>query len=175
MNKKSQIWIETAIYTVIGLTIIAILLAVIIPQIEKTKDSGIVKQTIEAINVLDDKISEIEQGGGNIRIIDFRLSKGRLEIDSENESIKYFLEDTRLELTQAGQDVRDGNIYIKTEKTGSKFKITLTRYYENFNITADNKDETKVLQAAATPYKIQIENVGDNTINQKTHIDFSIL
>ncbi|MBS3075815.1 hypothetical protein J4429_05150 [Candidatus Pacearchaeota archaeon] len=174
-NKRSQIWIETAIYTVIGLTIIAILLAVVTPQIEKTKDAGIVRQTINAINILDNKISEIEQAGGNIRIIDFKISKGRLEIDSVNDSIKYYLENTGLELTQTGQNIKDGNLYIRTEKIGSKFKIFITRYYNNMNITSDNKEEARVLQAAATPYRIQIENVGDNELNQKTHIDFGVL
>ena len=174
-TNKAQIWIETAIYTVIGLTIIAILLTVVTPQIEKTKDAGIVKQTIDAINVLDNKISEIGQAGGNIRIIDFKISKGRLEIDSQNDSIKYYLEDTGLELTQVGQDIKNGNLYIRTEKTGSKFKIFITRYYDNLNLTNDNADNIKVLQAAATPYRIQIENVGDNDVTQKTHINFGVL
>ncbi|MDD5193488.1 MAG: hypothetical protein PHF67_02775 [Candidatus Nanoarchaeia archaeon] len=175
IEKKGQVWIETAIYTVIGLTIIAILLAVVTPQIDKTKDAGIVRQTIDAMNILSSKISEMEQAGGNIRIIDLKISKGRLEIDAENNSIKYYLEDTRLEMSQPGQDIKDGDLYIRTEKVGSKFKIFITRYYDNINITNDNKEETKVLQAATTTYKLQIENVGDNSINQKTHMNFVVL
>lgn len=175
-RKKAQIWIETAIYTVIGLTIIAILLTVVTPQIEKTKDSGIVKQTSTAMNIIDNKISEIGQSAGNIRIIDFKISKGKLEINSQEDFIRYSLENTKLELSQPGEEIRNGNIYMKTEKKGSKFDIFLTRYYnESLNITYAGIEENKVLQAGAVSYRIQIENVGDSLISGKTHIDFNIL
>jgi type II secretory pathway pseudopilin PulG len=176
IEKKAQIWIETAIYTVIGLTIIAILLTVVTPQIEKSKDSGIIKQTSSVLNTLDDKILEIEQSAGNIRIVDIKLAKGKLEIDAKNDLIKYVLEDTKLELSEPGYEIKQGNLYLRTEKTGNRFNIFLTRYYNSsLNITNNDGEEARFLQAAATPYRIQIENVGDNLPSQKTHIDFNIL
>ncbi len=178
MLKKSQIWIETAIYTLIGLTVIAIVLSIANPQIEKIKDKSVVEQTITALNVLDSRILDISQSSpGNIRIIDFKIAKGRLEIDSESNQIVYTLENTRLELTQAGlkQEIREGNVLIKTESQGRKYKITLRLNYPNLDLTSNNEKKLVSLTASSTPYKIQIENVGDNQISQRTHVDFALI
>ncbi len=176
-SKRSQIWVETAIYTLIGLAIIAIILTTATPQIEKIKDKAIVEQTISAMNVLDNKISEVEQSAENIRIIDFKIAKGRLEINSANDSIKYILEGTKLELSEPGEEIKQGNIVLKTEKKFSKFEISLTMKYDNLNLTYNNKDEMKILQAGATPYKIVVENKGVNRTEAeaKTQIDFSVI
>ena len=154
MGKKSQIWIETAIYTLIGLTITAILLSIAMPQIEKAKDKGIIRQTINALETLNSKLSEVEQSPGNIRIIEFGISKGKLEIDSKADSVKYFLEDTKLELSEVNTTIREGDIFIKTGKYGSYFSVSLTLNYTNLNITYDEREELKVFQTSTQPYKI---------------------
>lgn len=174
-SKLSQIWVETAVYTLIGLTIIGILLSIANPQIEKIKDRSIIKQTIDSVNTLDDKISEVEQSPANVGIIDLRVAKGRLVINSTNDSVVYIMEDTRLELSQIDQEIREGNIFIKTIKHGNRFSIFLTRHYYGLNITYSGADMDKILQAAASPYKIRIENQGQEDIDQKTKLDFNIL
>ena len=178
MNKKGQVWIETAIYTLIGLTIIAILLATALPQIEKIKDKGIVIQTVGALNDLDAKILEISQAPGNIRVIEFKIGKGKLEINPAEDLITYTLEDTNLELSETDVEIQEGNIILKTKEHGSKFNIILTMKYEDgFDFTYDGGGETKILQAGATPYKIQIENLGSDDVSAeaKTKINFNIL
>ena len=45
-KKRGQIWVETVIYTLIGLTIIGLLLAVSKPQIDKQKDKALIEQKI---------------------------------------------------------------------------------------------------------------------------------
>jgi len=172
-NKKSQVWVETVIYTVIGLSIIAVIFTVANPQIEKIKDKSIVEQTVNALNSLDNKIAEVEQAPGSTRMIEFAIGKGSLEIDGANDLIKYTLEDTKLELSQVGTPIQQGRIELLTEKTASRYMITLTMKY-NLNITNNNLDTDKVLSAGATPYKISIENK-DVSVGNPTQIDLNVI
>jgi len=178
-NKKAQIWVETAIYTLIGLTIIAILLSVAIPQIDKIKDRSIIKQTVDALNDLDSKILDIEQSPGNVRVVNFKVGKGKLEINPVTDSITYSLENTKLELSEPGKIIPEGPITLETQEYGSNFNIILTMNYSNsLNITSAGDDvKIKTLQAGATPYKIQIENLGSNSTlaNATINIDFNVI
>lgn len=168
-NKKSQIWVETAIYTLIGLTIIAILLAVANPQIEKIKDRGMITQATQSLNTLDEKISYISQSPGNIAVPSIKVGKGKFIINSSNDSIAYVLDNTLLEYRQAGANIIEGNLVVKTEKYGNKFNVFITRYYSGVNITYDgNYNGVKYLEASSIPYKIRIEN-------NQSNIDFKIL
>ena len=54
-TKKSQVWVETVIYTLIGLSIIGILLAVLKPTVESTKDRLMIEQIIESKNREDNE------------------------------------------------------------------------------------------------------------------------
>ncbi len=176
-SKRSQVWVETAIYTLIGLTIIAIILSAAVPQIDKTKDKGVIKQTITALDILNDKIIETEQSPGSIRIVNFRMSKGRLEINSKNNTLIYILEDTRFELSQPGEEIAEGNVIIRTEEHGSRFNVFLKMDYNSrLNITYSGEDnKNMVLHPGTTPYRIQVENIGDQNSNDNTHIDLDLL
>lgn len=174
-SNKAQIWVETVVYTLIGLTVIAIILSMALPQIDKSKDKALIEQTVTALNVLDKKISEVEQAPGNSRVVEFSMSKGRLDIDADNNSIKYTLEDTKLELSEIGEEVKQGNIILKTEKMPARFKITLTMNYLNLDITNKNGEGIKTLQAGTTPYKIIMQNKETSSPGQNTNIEFSII
>ena len=174
-NNKSQVWVETVIYTLIGLSVIAIILAVALPQIEKSKDRSIIEQTVVALNTLDGKISEVEQSPGSVRVIDFSIAKGKLEINAVNESIMYTLEDTRLELSQIGEEIKLGRIVLKTEKMPARYRITLTMSYSNLDITNKYGENLKVLQGGAAPYKVGIENKETSNPSENTKIEFSII
>jgi len=175
-RNKGQVWIETAIYTLIGLTIIVILITSATPQIEKIKDKGIISQTTDALITLNNEIFEVEQAGGSGRVVYFTVAKGKLEINTEDEIIRYVLEDTRLELTEENETVKEGDVYILTKGRGSRFDIFLTMNYTGrLNMTFDGEEKTQVLQAGTTPYKIQVENKGDNAPTADTHVDFKLL
>ena len=176
-KNKAQIWVETVVYTLIGLSVIAIILSMALPQIEKSKDKALIEQTVTALNVLDKKISEVEQAPGNSRVVEFLISKGKLEISptgSTDGLIRYTLEDTKLELSEIGEEIKQGNIILKTEKMPARFKITLTMNYPNLNITNKNVG-IKTLQAGTTPYKIVIENKETSSTQENTNIEFSII
>lgn len=177
-KNKAQVWVETVIYTLIGLSVIAIILTMALPQIDKSKDKALIEQTVTALNVLDKKISEVEQAPGGARVVDLRISKGKLEINATGSGtgfIRYTLEDTKLELSEIGEEVKQGNIILKTEKMPARYKITLTMNYPNLNITNKNGEETKALQAGTTPYRIVIENKETSSLSENTNIEFSII
>ena len=100
VKEKSQIWVETAIYTLIGLTIIAILLSIAYPQIEKAKDRNVVDQMFNVLTEIDKKVSEIEQSPASIAYMDIKIGEGSLLIDSAGDTLIYTLENTNLELSE---------------------------------------------------------------------------
>jgi len=169
-NKKSQVWVETAIYTLIGLTIIAILLAVANPQIQKIQDKGTISQATQSLNTLDEKINYISQSPGNIAVPSIKVGKGKFIINSSNDSISYVLDNTLLQYTQAGSQIVEGNLMVKTEKYGNNYNVYITRFYSGINITYDGNDiMDRFIEASPIPYKIRMENKGQN------NIDFKIL
>ncbi|MEM0465729.1 MAG: hypothetical protein QXW97_03460 [Candidatus Pacearchaeota archaeon] len=176
-SRKSQIWIETVIYTLIGLAIIGILLSIIVPQLEKMKDNNIIKQTIEALDILDSKISEIEQATGGIGKVNFKLAKGKILINGSGEYILYIMEDTKLEYSQVDKEIKYGNLNITTKKKGNRFNIYIKRDYSSrINISigtsggGDDSSAIKLLQPGSTPYNIYLENKGQLNPDDKTKI-----
>jgi type II secretory pathway pseudopilin PulG len=179
LKKRGQVWVETAIYTLIGLTIIAILLAIANPQIEKTKDRGVITQTAEAMETIDNKLLEVEQAPGSTRVVDLKISKGKLEILSSNDSIRYILENTRLKMSEPGVEIKEGSFVLQTLEYGKRYHVIITRNYSsNLNISYNGREENKAIQAASTPYQLRIENKGNNdpaNPGEKSNIEFSLL
>ena len=177
-QKKAQVWVETAIYTLIGLTIIAIVLSIATPQIEKAKERSIISQTEDALNILNNEIREVEQTGGSVKIVNFKITKGKLEINPSSDEAEgkttYTLENTKLEFSEEGQEIKVGELSFNTKKSGRSFDVSLTLPHEGLYITFNEKSKLKTLHASPTPYNIKIKNVGDNTIGEPTHIDFSL-
>ena len=144
------------------------------PQIEKIKDNSIITQTSEALRTLNSKILEAEESRGSIRIVNLKIAKGKLDIDSTGNKIIYSLENTRLELTELGENVTEGDIMVETKKSGDRFNIFLTLDYDNdLNITYDGRKETKTLQPGTAPYKITLENIGYDSL-RRTNINFYV-
>lgn len=170
--KRSQIWVETAIYTLIGLTIITIILAIANPQIEKIKDRSAVMQARQALETLDNKISEVEQSIGSVSVPQIVIGKGKVIINATNDSIRFVLEDTNLEFSQIGTNIREGNFIVITDRHGTKFNVILTRYYKGINITYDGAERDIFLEPGAVPYKIRMENKGQNIADGRIIIDF---
>lgn len=174
-TKSSQIWVETAIYTLIGLTLIAIILSIAIPQIQKIIEKNVVEQTLETLFQIDKELSKVGEVAGNIRIIYFKVSKGKLEINSKDDKIVYTLENTNLKFSEPGEIIKDGYVELKTVEYGKKYNIFLELENKNFNITYGGEEETKTLHKSSTSYKIKIENIGDNQPGEKIHLDFEVI
>jgi len=163
MRRKAQIWVETAIYALIGLTIIGIVLAIATPAIDRYKDKIVIEQTIAALEGLNSKILEVGGTKGSVRIVEFRVKNGELVIDSATDKISYVLKESRLEYSEPGTEIKQGEVYIKTETNGKKYDISLVlKYGENIDLTYNgNADEKKTFNQASLPYKFSIENKGE--------------
>jgi len=177
MNKKNkaQVWVETAVYSLIGLTIIAILLTTAMPQINKMKDKATLSKATTSLNHLNNELNEILQAPGSVRIIYFKLSKGTITLDYKNDKIVYLLENTNLELSEPGIEIPEGELSLRTETYGKKFNIFLTLdYSDNLNLTHSG-ELSKILQPGTTDYKMKAENLGNSGIGEKINIDLSVL
>lgn len=160
-KKKAQAWVETAVYTLIGLAIIGIILVVANPAIEKYKDRTVIEQTITALDDLNNEILEVkDRGAANKRIVQFNLKKGNLIVDGEEEKIYYILEESRLEYSETGEEISQGDIKIKTERRGRKYDITLSLVYGNIGLTYNDNNVKKTFTPAPSPHNLAIENLG---------------
>ncbi len=161
--KTGQIWVETVIYTLIGLTIIAVILAVATPAIERYKDELVLEQTVSLLNDLDNTITDVKDAGsGNRRIVpELMVKKGRLEISGESNEINYLLEKTRLEYSESGKTIVQGNMNITTRKISDNYyEIEVEIVYNNLNLTYNGEDINKTFTEASVPYRLGIQNQG---------------
>lgn len=164
--KKGQIWIETVLYTLIGLALIGISLAIITPKINEARDRIVVEQTIDSLGILDGKINEVmEKGPGNKRIIEkFSVKRGEMFINSTGEEIVFVLKDLKKPYSEPGVIVNEGRVEILSEEAKKGAVVYLTLRYVNVNLTYPG-DNYKKFSAAATSYKFSIENLGLNEEN----------
>jgi len=160
-NKNAQVWIETVLYTIIGLAIIGILLAFVMPKINQTKDNLVVEQSIDALKIIDKKIKEISSETGSRGKVDLKLKRGYLYIDSINDEINITIEDLSALYSESGISIQDGNVNITSQEGQKRNSIFLTVFYAE-NITYNGKDENKKINSAALPYVLVIENKGSN-------------
>jgi type II secretory pathway pseudopilin PulG len=174
-GKRGQVWVETAIYTLIGLTVIAIVLSVATPQLQRMKDRGVVSQTADSLFLINKKMLEVGDVSGNIRIVRFKINKGSMEIDGENDLIRYGLENTNVKYSEPGVPVSEGDIVYLTEEYGSRYNIFLSLEYEDFDIVNNGNDDKRVLNAAGVAYEIKIENLGFDEGSGKIKLDVGVI
>ena len=185
-DKKAVIWVSTVIYTLIGLSVIALMLAVVKPKLEEMKDSFVISQTISALNELDSIIVEIRQAVGSTRGYDLYLSRGELKIHcvegTLTQYIEWYLPDSNYMFSEATEEGEEpivvpaaGNIKGFTiVGNGNRFSVTLRLYYNELDLTFNGKDEDKILQPAKTHYSLWFENRGVGP-KGKQQIDISLL
>jgi type II secretory pathway pseudopilin PulG len=169
--RKGQVWIETVLYTLIGLALIGVVLAIASPRINESKDRLVVEQSIEALNTFDQKIfSALDGSAGNIRKVDsFRMKRGSLTIDQGSESIYFVLEDLGKPYSEPGVEVKDGRITILTEELPNSYKVKLTVEYESADIIFEG-EPVKVYSAATTAYSFEVTNLGDSNNDGKAEL-----
>lgn len=169
--RKGQVWVETVIYTLIGLALIGLVLAILTPKIKEFRDRSVIEQTIETLNTFDSKIIEILDAPGNKRKISLKLDRGSIVVDSLNNKLKYILEGSNVRYSEPGIELSLGRINVLTEELTETYKITLSISYTH-NLTydgADRNDET--FSPVSIPYEFFVENRGLS--NGKVWIDIT--
>lgn len=154
MERGAQVWIETVLYTLIGLALIGMVLAFIMPKINETKDKLALDQTIEALNDLASKMDLIP---GNVRQVDFTIRRGEMKIDSPNNQIVFVFDDLSKPLSEVGQEISSGKIIMLTGKGQKYYNVSLTLDLNN-SVDLRYKDSNDVYKFVASPrpYKIEI-------------------
>ncbi len=174
IKKRGQVWVETVIYTMIALILIAAVLAFVKPKIQEMQDQAVVKQSISLIKQIDSAIAGVLNGApGTRRGIELNINKGTLRFDGKEDAIIFEIESS-LVYSEPGTTITDGNVAILTENKGDENLITLNRKYDSlkYNLTVDNLDEVKSLNPSSTAYKVYISNLG--TLEDKSHINIEI-
>ncbi|MAH49664.1 hypothetical protein CMI37_27825 [Candidatus Pacearchaeota archaeon] len=169
-NCSAQVWVETVIYTLIGLAVIGILLAVAKPKIDEIKDKAVIDQSIEGMDLINAKIQAVRAAPGNRRVVDVNIDKGRVIIDNEADTISWVIDNSEVEYSQVGVDEWvpvSGHLEVNTVEA-SPYTITLKMEYSVDLRYEEQTTGTKELDEAPTPYLIKIENRGleggENTV-----------
>ncbi|MEI7719164.1 MAG: hypothetical protein WCI72_04805 [archaeon] len=171
MSKLGQVWIETVIYTLIGLAVIGILLAVSKPKIEQMKDKIVIEQTITSLNEISTRIYDVQIAPGNKRILDLKIAKGKFYVNSSADKIGWIL-DSNYKYSELGKEVNLGNMKVIT-KDGGPYLIEIFMEYYPVNLTSGGLDNYISFDGNPTPYKMSIENNG-NLGNARTNVDVTI-
>jgi type II secretory pathway pseudopilin PulG len=169
--RKGQVWVETVIYTLIGLALIGLVLAILTPKIKEFRDRSVIEQTIESLNLFDSKITEVLDAPGNKRKINFRLDRGNIIINSSDDKIIYILDESNVRYSEPGFPLSIGRINVLTEELTETYKITLSLNYVH-NLTYDSSDKNKgEFSPVSVPYQFFVENKG--IVNNKNWIDIT--
>ncbi|MEK6824539.1 MAG: hypothetical protein AABX12_05580 [Nanoarchaeota archaeon] len=160
MKRLGQVWVETVVYTLVGLSLIGLVLAFVIPKVNEYRDRSIVENTIEALNVIDGKINEVLEAPLNTRVVGMTLKRGEIYFNATSDSIYYILEDSKAAYSEPNEPVSVGRITILTEpKTKGVHKITLFIEYA-FNLDYANNNTIKKYSPASVPYRFSFTNQG---------------
>lgn len=174
-RKKSQIWIETMLYTLIALSLIATALSFLTPKIQEIQDKETIEQTKNLLNKVDSIIFDIDRKGvGNKRKIQTSIDDGELTINTVEDRLNFELEGNSM-YSEPGATLNEGRLLIKTTKTNNTdnpYAVNLTLdYTDKYNITYNNKETKKVLEKSNADYVMYITNKGGSD----KKIDFSTI
>lgn len=161
-NKYGQVWVETVIYTLIGLSVIGILLAVSTPKINDMKDRLRINEAVDILNQMDAKISEVQAAPGNQRVYDLTINKGKVVIDPVNETISWIIE-TNYDYSEPGKKFQVGDLEVET--TGEGYHtVYLVRHY-GVDLTTEGQEINSIeMESASIPYQLIIKSSGVGSV-----------
>ncbi len=164
LNKTAQIWIETVLYTLMGLALIGLVLGYALPKITNAQEQALIQQSISALKVLDQTItSVVELGPDNIRSYDLAFKRGELYINGTEDRIRFKITGLQENYSEPGYPVTDGRVEILsfTDTTGPGVALSIS-YKDYANITSMGKDTVQKLSQTPTPYHFFVSNQGAN-------------
>ncbi len=163
-KKRGQIWIETVLYTLIGLVLIALTLSFVLPKINASKDRAVMEQSIGTLNVFNEKIEALlDSGQGNVRNLEFKIKKGSLVINPESEEIYIELKEFGRPYTEPGTLVQLGDIGVLTEEGQKGYDERVTLNYVGIaDLKFSGGDAEKRFNSASISYVISFRNLGDS-------------
>ena len=142
---------------------IGIVLLFITPKISESRDRAVVEQSLQALNVFDEKIREtLDSGLGNTRVIsDFVIRRGEFIIDEDNDRIVFKIDDLKKPYSEPGVEIDYGAIKILSTEGQKKSSVTLTLDYGGIADLYHGGNGEMKFTASATPYSFSIINKED--------------
>lgn len=173
LRRKGQVWVETVIYTLIGLSLIGLVLGVAVPKINEAKDLAIIEQSMGVLNGINEKILAVKDVSGRTRVTEIRIKNGEIILNPDGDTIFFILRDTDLEFSQENVDIVEGDLIIRTEEENKKNNVIIRLGYDNINISYDMSDVNHTIQASPSQYRLSIKNNG--LIDEKINVDLKVI
>ena len=117
---KSQVWVETVIYTLIGLTLMGIVLGVVTPQINNMVDKSVMTQTIDTMNTINEQVLSALSSTGTQLELSLTIKRGEYLIDGSGDNIIYVMRGTGFLMSQPNEPTKNGDMTLLTLLKGSK-------------------------------------------------------
>jgi hypothetical protein len=120
-------FISTTLIILIGLVGITLVLSLVKPSLDKTKDSAVINEALQNLNLVGDTIKEIVSEGESAKTtISLSVSEGRYEIDPVCDCFNFSY------TMKAGLDISGYKNGINITRSGDKIYLFLT--YSNIDI-----------------------------------------
>ncbi|MBX4211889.1 hypothetical protein KW787_00325 [Candidatus Pacearchaeota archaeon] len=165
MRKKGQVWVETVIYTLIGLSLMGLALAFITPKLNQLRDKAVVEQAIGSLTAFDETINDVLTAPGNRRVVDFTMKRGELYFNSSGDEIDMVISGLGKPYSQPGVEIKSRVSILSVQEQKTSSVILRLRYTNSsgdpyVNLTYNDADTLKKFSAASIPYKFYVLNTG---------------
>ncbi|MBI3334667.1 hypothetical protein HYZ97_04215 [Candidatus Pacearchaeota archaeon] len=159
---RGQVWIETVLYTLIGLALIGMVLGFAYPKISAAQEKVLVEQTLNSLRDLNTVINTvIEQGPGNRRSYEFGFKRGEFIINASNDALEFILSDLKSFYSEPDALITEGPLtFVSFEGPRAKGIHIRLLYTGYANITYGPADTLKLFTPAPTSYRFSITNEG---------------
>ncbi len=158
---RGQIWVETVLYTLLGLGLMGLVLAFALPKITAAQERAIVEQSIQSMDALYGAIETVQtRGTGNVKVVSFSLQAGSLSLDGIADQLVLTLPEQTSKYSQPGSPIAHGPVTILTEERAGSYRVLLTVLLPTTNLTLQGKDEQKTLSAVSTAHRITVSSIG---------------
>ncbi len=164
-EKKAQLWVSTVLYTLIGLTVISMLLLAAKPKIEQSRDNFIIQYMLNTMESFYSELYATSISPGASRQFFITIHKGVLSFNTSNDVIMWEMP-CSFAYSEPGQILKVGHITVLTEnKTGYTVKawLNLTNL---INITFNANDNiVQTFGKAPRPYELWLKNNGTMVVD----------
>lgn len=158
---RGQIWVETVLYTLLGLGLMGLVMAFALPKITASQERAVVEQSIQSMNALYGAIETVQtRGTGNVKVVSFTLQAGNLVIDGTNDTLVLTLPEQKSKYSQPGSPIEQGPVTILTEERSGSYQVLLSVALPRINLTLSGLDDQKTLTAVSTAHRITVSAIG---------------
>jgi hypothetical protein len=160
MKQRGQVWIETVLYTFIGLTLLGLVLGFVYPRVQAAQERALLQQTTLSLSGLDDIIQTVTtRGPGNVKKISFSLQRGTLTVNPSEETISLSIDELHVPPSEPGVAIPFGNSIMRTLPSGERYKVQYSLQYTILDLSVTG-EQVQTFQASSVPYQFLISNEG---------------